>query len=147
MDFGMFSKMCASSPGASLDAHPAHFTVAVKRIFCCVIFPLSMLRLGGGTYTTIVHPFLTLGLVCSRAIHRTSVDRQRAIMHFAFGVFWLGYFCVLQTLKSNAKKVFLRVRRRIALLRTRFIFNLKMDKVNYCRSSKTDFTYATLRPS
>ena len=42
LDFGILSKMCASSPGASLDAHPAHFTVAVKRIFCCVIIELSV---------------------------------------------------------------------------------------------------------
>ena len=72
-----------------------------------------MLRLGRGTYTTIVHPFLTLGLVCSSAIHRTSVDRQRAIMHFAFGVFaW----------------EFLHVRRKIALLRTGFTSNFKPDE-------------------
>ena len=30
--------MCASSPGASFDAHPAHLTVAVSRIFSSVIF-------------------------------------------------------------------------------------------------------------
>ena len=42
MDFGMLSKMCASSPGARFDAHPAHFTVAVKRIFLCVIIELSV---------------------------------------------------------------------------------------------------------
>ena len=38
----MLSKMCASSPGASFEAHPAHFTVAVSRIFCFVIFFLGV---------------------------------------------------------------------------------------------------------
>ena len=37
VDFGKLSNICSSSPGASLDAQPAHFTVAVKRIFWLVI--------------------------------------------------------------------------------------------------------------
>ncbi len=40
VDFGILPKMCASSPGASFDAHPALLTVAVSRIFSCVIISL-----------------------------------------------------------------------------------------------------------
>ena len=45
-----------------------------------------------------------------------------SMMHVASGVFLLGYFCVLQTLKSNAKKVFLQVRRKPVRLCNRNVY-------------------------
>ena len=99
MDFGILSKMCASSPGASFDAHPAHFTVAVSRTFCSTIqLPLSLQirqdRFHVRNTSTILQELVAVANPFNRTIaavvHRHQCRDRKAVVDFTIGQWGLN---------------------------------------------------------